>query len=57
MTMDQLKRRGFFLANNCPLCGKDEENIEHLLIHCPISWDIWTSLLAASGIDWVALGT
>ena len=33
--MDQLKRRGFSLANRCPLCRKDEENIEHLLLHCP----------------------
>ena len=30
MTMDQLKRRGFPLANMCPLYSSDEEIIEHL---------------------------
>ena len=53
MTMDQLKKRGFSLASRCPFCGKDKENIEHLLIHCPMIWGIWTSLLAALGIAWV----
>ena len=36
LTMDQLKRRSFFLANRCPLCRKDEENIEHLFLYCPM---------------------
>ena len=33
LSMDQLKKRGFSLASRCPLCGKDEESMEHLLIH------------------------
>ena len=36
LTMDQLKKRGFSLANRCPLCRKVEEYIEHLLLHCPM---------------------
>ena len=35
MTMDQLKKRGFQMASRCPLCGKAEEVLDHLLIHCP----------------------
>ena len=35
LTTDQLKKRGFQLASICPLCQKDEETLEHLLIHCP----------------------
>ena len=46
ITTDQLKRRGFSLANRCRLCGMDDENIEHLLIHCPEVWGPWTSILA-----------
>ena len=53
MTMDQLKRRGFSLANRCSFCGKDGENIERFLIHCPMIWDLWYFLLAALGIVWV----
>ena len=34
---DQLKRRGFQLANRCPMC-KEEENLDHLFLHCPTIW-------------------
>ena len=39
MTLDQIKRRGFNLANRCPLtplCGKDEENVasRNSLFYC-----------------------
>ena len=51
--MDQLKRRGFSLANKCPLYRKDEENIEHLLLHCPMVWGILSFLLTSVGVAWV----
>ncbi|RVW24664.1 putative ribonuclease H protein [Vitis vinifera] len=35
LTQDQLKRRGWSLANRCFLCCDDEETINHILIHCP----------------------
>ena len=53
MTLDQLKRRGFSLANRCCFCGDDEENIEHLLIYCPKIWTRWSTLVEALGIMWV----
>ena len=31
LTMDKLKKRGFSLPSRCPLCGKAEETLEHLL--------------------------
>ena len=53
-TLNQLKRREFSLAaNRCPLCEKEDENIEHFLIHCPMVWGILTFLLAAMGVAWV----
>ena len=48
--MDQLKMRDFFLANRCLLCRKDGENIEHLLLHCPMVWGIWFFLLMFMGV-------
>ena len=50
LTMDQLKMRGFFLANRCLLCRKDGENIEHLLLHCPMVCGIWFFLLMSIGV-------
>ena len=34
LTFDQLKRRGMSLVNRCFMCEEDEENIDHILIHC-----------------------
>ena len=30
------KKKGFQLASRCPLCKEDEENFDHLLLHCPL---------------------
>ena len=33
--IEHLKKRGFQLVSRCPLCGKAEEELNHILIHCP----------------------
>ena len=52
LTMDQPKRRGFPLASRCPLCG-GAEDLNHLLIHCPMIWELWGALLSILGTAWV----
>ena len=32
---EHLKKRGFQLVSRCPLCGKAEDELNHILIHCP----------------------
>ena len=49
LTSDQLKKRGFSLASCCPFCGKAEEVMEHIFIHCPMLWRLWTVLFSAHG--------
>ena len=51
--MEQLKKRDFHLASKCPLCGKAEENLNNLLVHCPLVWDLWASLISIPGLPWV----
>ena len=51
--MEHLKKRGFQLASRCPLCGEAEENMNHLLIHCPSIWGLWEGLIYAPGFVWV----
>ena len=53
LTLDQLKKRGRVLANRCFLCGKDEETIDHLLLHCFVAGLLWDLLLAIFGVNWV----
>ena len=53
LTMDQLKKCGFSLASRCPFYGQTEEVLEHLFIHCPKIWDLWTTLFSLSEGGWV----
>ena len=53
LTLDQIKKRGRALANRCFLCGKDEETIDHLLLHCLVARLLWDLLLAIFGVYWV----
>ena len=55
LTGDQLKRRGFQLANRCPMCKEEEENLGHLFLHCPTIWRFWALLISLSGMEWVCL--
>ena len=53
LTLDQLKRRGRDFANRCFLCEEDEEDINHLLIHCKKARMLWDLLLSIVGTSWV----
>ena len=53
LTLNQLKKEGFQLTSRCPLCHKDEESLEHLLIHCLAVWGIWVAIISLPGMDWV----
>ena len=41
------------MASRCPLCGKAEENLDHLLVHCTLVWDLWADLISIPGLPWV----
>ena len=53
LTMNQLKKRGFSMTSRCPFCGEAKEAFEHLLIHCPNIWCMWSALFSLSGDCWV----
>ncbi|XP_057452167.1 uncharacterized protein LOC130743986 [Lotus japonicus] len=36
-----LRRRGMDLDPSCPVCGHEEESIDHLFIHCPVARGCW----------------
>lgn len=37
------------------MCKRSEESIEHLLLHCPVATDIWSSIFVLCGISWEML--
>ena len=52
LTMNQLKRRGNHLASRCSFCRKNEEELEHLLVHCPKIWGLWAALTSVTRAAW-----
>ena len=45
LTGENLKNRGMEGPSRCPLCCSDEETIDHLLLNCPFSKEIWAEVL------------
>lgn len=41
LTLDNLAKRGLNLANICCLCKTKEKSINHLLLHCELSKEVW----------------
>ncbi|RVX10222.1 LINE-1 reverse transcriptase-like [Vitis vinifera] len=53
LTLDRLQRRGWQLTNCCFLCGCEEENVNHILLHCTVARVLWDIILALFGVHWV----
>ena len=53
LTMEQLQRRGYSLANRCFLCLSEEETVDHLLLHCVKMRALWSLLFSLFGVAWV----
>ena len=53
LTLDCLQKRGWALANICFLCQMFEESIDHLLLHCEKTREVWILLLSFFGVSWV----
>ena len=53
LTLDHLQKSGWALANKCFLCQKCGESIDHLLLHCERTREMWTLLLSFFGVSWV----
>ena len=35
------------------MCKSSGETVNHLLLHCPIAWELWTMVLIIFGTSWV----
>ena len=53
LTLDQLKRRGWTLANRFFFCLVEEESTNHILIHCTKTRVLWELLFTLFGVTWV----
>lgn len=39
--------------DRCPLCNTELENPPHLLLHCMVSWEVWSQIIKCWEIVWV----
>ena len=53
LTLDRLQKRGWQLPNRCFLCGCEEENVNHILLHCTVVRALWEITFALFGVQWV----
>jgi hypothetical protein len=53
-TADRLAMRGFAHPEHCPLCDQEEETIDHLLLSCVFSRQIWFYVLEKFGLQALA---
>ena len=53
LTIDRLQKRGWQIPNRCYLCGSEEENVNHLFIHCTVASVLWGMVLSLFGAQWV----
>ena len=53
LTLDQVHRRGWSLANRCYFFQLHEESKGQLLIHCEKKRDLWELLFMLFKVSWV----
>jgi hypothetical protein len=53
LTLDDLRKINVIVVEWCYTCKKSEESIDHLLIHCEVARDLWSSLFQLFGVAWV----
>ena len=53
LTIDNLRKRQILILDWCCMCKRNGESVDHLLIHCPIAFDLWSMVFTLFGIHWV----
>ena len=53
LTIDNLRKRSMLVLDWCYMCKRCGEFMDHLLLHCPIAWELWSLVFYLFGIHWV----
>lgn len=49
-TADRRRRHGLDAPEHCFLCDQDEETINHIIVVCPFTREVWFFVLEALGL-------
>ena len=50
---DNLCKRHIIVLDWCYMCKRCEESVDHLLLHYPIAFELWSLVFCLFGIHWV----
>ena len=53
LTMNNLWKRHIVVVEWCFMCKMCRELMDHLLLHCPITYELWYMVFCLFGIHWV----
>ena len=53
LTTENLRKRRVTILDWCCMCKSSGESVNHLLVHCPIAWELWSMVLVIFGKSWV----
>ena len=53
LTTNNCRKRHVLVLDWCYLCKRCRESVGHLLLHCPIAWELWSLAFCLFGIHWV----
>ncbi|XP_028067001.1 uncharacterized protein LOC114269850 [Camellia sinensis] len=55
-SFDLLQKIGVVESNggpSCVLCRSGKESLNHIMLHCPFSWKVWSSIIKGWGVKWI----
>jgi exonuclease III len=53
LTTENLRKRRVIILDWCCMCKSSGESVNHLLVHCPVAWELWSMVLVMFGKNWV----
>ena len=53
LTTDNLRKRSIIVLDWCYMCKRWGELVDHLLLHCPIAYKLWSLVFCLFGLHWV----
>jgi hypothetical protein len=52
LTQDNLRKKNMVVINRCGLCKRDEETVDHLLLHCKCAQLLWNAFFNHFDLAW-----
>ena len=53
LTLENLWYKSITVVDWCYMCKKSRESVNHLLLHYPIAYELWSMVWALFGLQWV----